>query len=77
MDAIATLLHAHGAIAAFDYASAGPHVAIDMSPAGAPAAAKDAVYLSPHKMLGGPGACGVLVVRRSLVCSQPTVAGGC
>lgn len=30
----------------------------------------DAVMLSPHKLPGGPGSSGVLVVKRSIVRSQ-------
>lgn len=41
-----------------------------------PKAYKDAVFLSPHKLIGGPGTPGVLVVRRSLVARRPVVPGG-
>src|SRR3712207_169486 len=38
---------------------------------------KDAIFLSPHKFIGGPGTPGVLVVRRELVRNRvPTVPGG-
>jgi selenocysteine lyase/cysteine desulfurase len=38
---------------------------------------KDAVFLSPHKFIGGPGTPGVLVVRRELLRNRvPTVPGG-
>jgi len=47
-DAVSALLHRHGALACFDYASAGPYLPIDMT-------GKDAVFLSPHKFVGGPG----------------------
>ncbi|MDP2359828.1 MAG: aminotransferase class V-fold PLP-dependent enzyme [bacterium] len=78
---IAVLLHRHGALACFDYAASGPYVAIDMNPApAAPGedASLDAVFLSPHKFLGGPGSAGILVFneriyRRDL---PPSVAGG-
>ncbi len=38
----------------------------------------DALYLSPHKLLGGPGSCGLLVIRNNLVDIDisPTFAGG-
>jgi len=75
-DAVSELLHRHGALACWDYAAAGPHVDIAMSGRG-PLAAKDAVFLSPHKFAGGPGTPGVLVVRRALVRNPvPTVPGG-
>ncbi|XBQ14846.1 MAG: aminotransferase class V-fold PLP-dependent enzyme [Oceanicaulis sp.] len=75
--ALARLLHRHGAILALDCAASAPYLPIDMSPAD-PDAAPDAVSLSPHKMVGGPGACGLLVFRKSLydAALAPTVAGG-
>jgi selenocysteine lyase/cysteine desulfurase len=77
-DAISDLLHRHGAIACWDYAAAAPHVPIAMGGGtGHAAGHKDAVFLSPHKLVGGPGTPGVLVVRRDLVRNPvPTVPGG-
>ncbi|OON27363.1 MULTISPECIES: aminotransferase class V-fold PLP-dependent enzyme [Micromonospora] len=77
-DAIAALLHAHGALSCWDYAAAGPYVPIRMGES-APGAAdgKDAVFLSPHKFVGGPQTPGVLVVRRDLARNRvPTTPGG-
>jgi selenocysteine lyase/cysteine desulfurase len=77
-DAIATLLHAHGALSFWDYAAAGPYVPIRARES-APGAgdSKDAIFLSPHKFVGGPQTPGVLVVSRDLVRNQvPTVPGG-
>lgn len=77
--AIATLLHEHGALSFWDFAAAGPYVDIDMNPTGpdgAPAH-KDAVFLSPHKFIGGPGTPGVLVAKKSLFTNRvPCVPGG-
>jgi selenocysteine lyase/cysteine desulfurase len=75
---VARLLHRHGALALFDFAAAGPYVEIDMNPAGDPEAALDAVFLSPHKFLGGPGAAGLLVFDGRLYPADlpPTVGGG-
>ena len=74
--AIVSLLHAHGALSFWDFAAAGPYVEIDMHPEGA-AAYKDAVFLSPHKFIGGPSTPGVLVVRRELLTNRvPVVPGG-
>ncbi len=78
-DRISSLLHAHGALAFWDFAAAAPYVDIDMNPEGSPhpAAHKDAVVLSPHKFIGGPGTPGVLVARRSLLTNRvPDVVGG-
>jgi selenocysteine lyase/cysteine desulfurase len=75
-DAVARLLHRHGALSFWDYAAAAPYVAIEMCPAD-PLAGKDAVFISPHKLIGGPGTPGVLAVRRELVRNRvPTVPGG-
>jgi hypothetical protein len=42
-----------------------------------PDAALDAVFLSPHKFVGGPGPPGVLVARRALFANRvPSVPGG-
>ena len=74
---VTKLLHRHGALSFWDCAAAAPYVDIDMCPADEPDAKKDAVFLSPHKLIGGPGTPGVLAVRRSLVTNRvPTVPGG-
>ena len=78
-DRISALLHEHGALAFWDFAAAAPYVGIDMngSPEAAPGSHKDAVFLSPHKLVGGPGTPGVLVVRRELCTNRvPDVPGG-
>ncbi|MBL8950453.1 MAG: aminotransferase class V-fold PLP-dependent enzyme [Myxococcaceae bacterium] len=74
--AISKVLHRHGATAFFDYAAAGPYVPIDMHPAD-PEERIDALFLSPHKFIGGPEGSGVLVVHRSLFRSAvPERPGG-
>ena len=78
---IACLLHRHGAIACFDFAASAPYVEIDMNP---PAgeydgdASMDAVFISPHKFLGGPGASGVLVFNQRIYQRDlpPSVSAG-
>jgi selenocysteine lyase/cysteine desulfurase len=77
--AISDLLHRHGALSFWDFAAAGPYVEIEMYGrcTAHPKAYKDAVFLSPHKFVGGPGTPGVLVVRRELLRNRvPTVPGG-
>ena len=77
-DRIGSLLHEHGAWAFWDYAAAGPYLPIRMA-ASRPGAGdhKDAVFLSPHKFVGGPQTPGVLVVDRRLIPrARPTVPGG-
>jgi selenocysteine lyase/cysteine desulfurase len=67
---ITDVLHAHGALAFWDYAAAAPYVDIDASE-------DDAVFISPHKFIGGPGTPGVLVVNRRLLSnSVPDAVGG-
>ncbi|MBP0448707.1 aminotransferase class V-fold PLP-dependent enzyme [Kitasatospora sp. RG8] len=77
-DRIAALLHAHGALSFWDFATAGPYLPIRVAES-APGRGdhKDAVFLSPHKFVGGPQSPGVLVVRRDLVRNRvPTMPGG-
>ncbi|MGN6473248.1 MAG: aminotransferase class V-fold PLP-dependent enzyme [Mycobacteriales bacterium] len=74
--AVARLLHQHGALSFWDFAAAAPYVDIEMAPSD-PAARLDAVFLSPHKLIGGPGTPGVLAIRRELVTNRvPSVPGG-
>ncbi len=74
---ITRLLHRHGALSFWDFAAAAPYVGIEMNPDDDPAAAKDAVFISPHKFVGGPGTPGILVVKRRLLRNRvPSVPGG-
>ncbi len=77
----ARLLHARGALAAFDYAACAPYVEIDMNPPPGPSGGDpslDAVFISPHKFLGGPGSSGILVFHERIYRKDlpPTVGGG-
>ncbi|MGY2893272.1 aminotransferase class V-fold PLP-dependent enzyme [Deinococcus sp. UYEF24] len=72
---VARMLHAHGALAFFDFAASGPYVQIDMKP-GKPDG-YDAIFLSPHKFVGGPGTPGLLCFQEHLYhLSAPSTAGG-
>ncbi len=74
---ISRLLHEHGALSFFDFAAAAPYVSIEMDPGDDPLASKDAVFISPHKLIGGPGTPGVLVARRDLFRNRvPSMPGG-
>lgn len=78
---ISRLLHTHKALAFWDFAAAAPYVKIEMNPAVGPnnggLSYKDALFISPHKFVGGPGTPGVLVVKRRLITNRvPTVPGG-
>lgn len=75
-DAVSETLHKHGALAFWDFAAAAPYVEINMHPKN-PLHRKDAIFLSPHKFVGGPGTPGVLVVNHAVVHnSVPVVPGG-
>ncbi|MEP7054023.1 MAG: aminotransferase class V-fold PLP-dependent enzyme [Actinomycetota bacterium] len=77
---VAALLHEHGALSFWDFAAAAPYVDIDMQandPAYNGLDYKDAVFLSPHKFIGGPGTPGLLIARRELFTNRvPVVPGG-
>jgi selenocysteine lyase/cysteine desulfurase len=78
---IAALLHRHDAIACFDYAASAPYVHIDMNPPEGQYdgdASLDAIFISPHKFLGGPGSSGVLLFNERLYHRElpPTVSAG-
>ncbi len=77
--AIAEILHEHDALSFWDFAAAAPYIDIEMYPGGGdhPLAYKDALFLSPHKFIGGPSTPGVLVARRELFGNRvPDVPGG-
>jgi selenocysteine lyase/cysteine desulfurase len=63
---IAERMHAIGGLCFVDFACSAPYIDIEMHPPGRPQAGLDAIYFSPHKFLGGPGTCGVLVFNTRL-----------
>lgn len=64
-----------GAKVIWDYAGGGPYIPIAMNPA--QDAKIDAIVVSPHKFIGGPGSSGVLIVRRdAVVTTKPSWPGG-
>ena len=76
VDEVAALLHQYDALSFWDYAAAAPYVSIDMNPLNN-TCSKDAVFLSPHKFVGGPGTPGVLIVKKQLLKnSVPASPGG-
>jgi selenocysteine lyase/cysteine desulfurase len=77
----AILLHKHGALSFWDFAAAGPYVEIEMNLVGegpdGHLAYKDAIFVSPHKFIGGPGTPGILVAKRHLFSNRvPDSPGG-
>lgn len=78
--AVAALLHRHGAYACFDFACSAPYVRVDMRPScggGDADDGYDAVFLSPHKFLGGPGSPGVLAMASRLYRLRGTAPSTC
>ena len=75
---VSSLLHLHGALSFWDFAAAAPYVGIEMRSDGRNNLDyKDAVFISPHKFIGGPGTPGVLVVRKDLLHNRvPSIPGG-
>ncbi|HOH78782.1 MAG TPA: aminotransferase class V-fold PLP-dependent enzyme [Candidatus Cloacimonadota bacterium] len=73
---VARILHRHGGLACFDFAACAPYVKIDMNRDAE--SYFDAIFLSPHKFLGGPGTSGVLIFNADIYPSAlpPTVPGG-
>lgn len=72
---VTRMVHSAGGRMVWDYAGAGPYLPISMCPESD--AQIDAIVVSPHKFIGGPGASGVLVVRRDAVTSRvPSLPGG-
>jgi len=79
--AISACLHKHGALSFWDFAAAGPYVKIEMNMADNDPDGhllyKDALFLSPHKFIGGPGTPGLLVAKKSLFTNKvPACPGG-
>jgi selenocysteine lyase/cysteine desulfurase len=73
---IAELMHAAGGLCFVDFACSAPYAAIDMHPVQAEQAL-DAIFFSPHKFLGGPGSCGILIFNGALYsASVPDQPGG-
>ncbi|KAL3728936.1 hypothetical protein ACJRO7_033514 [Eucalyptus globulus] len=75
--AVAKLLHQFGAFACFDFAASAPYVEIDMR--SGEVDGYDAIFLSVHKFLGGPGSPGILLMSKALYrlgSSPPSTCGG-
>lgn len=79
VDKISALLHRNNVLSFWDYAAASPYVAINMSDSSEIEgnSSKDAVFLSPHKFIGGPGTPGVLIVKGHVLKNKvPAMTGG-
>lgn len=73
---MASLMHRYGGLCFVDFAASAPYMNMDMHPAKSDEKL-DAVFFSPHKFLGGPGAGGVLIFDKSMYhCTVPDQPGG-
>ncbi len=73
---LAKVMHLNGGLCFIDFAASAPYEKIDMHPAD-PMEKLDAIYFSPHKFLGGPGASGVLIFDSAIYNSPvPDNPGG-
>jgi selenocysteine lyase/cysteine desulfurase len=73
---IAEIMHRHEGLCFVDFACSAPYIDICMHPA-QPGQHLDAIYFSPHKFLGGPGAAGILIFDPNLYKNQvPDNPGG-
>ncbi|WP_370163047.1 aminotransferase class V-fold PLP-dependent enzyme [Limimaricola soesokkakensis] len=73
-DRVTAAVKRGGGLMIWDMACAAPYLPLDMRSGGTET---DAMVLSPHKFAGGPGASGVLVVRRAACAPlHPTHPGG-
>ena len=67
---IYTMVKKFGGIVAFDVASLSAYANLDCD-------YFDALFISPHKLLGGVGSCGLLAIKKELYTSDiPSFAGG-
>jgi len=62
---IAEMLHNEGGYCFVDFACSGPYVDINMHPENSNQQL-DAVFISPHKFLGGPGTPGIMILNKKL-----------
>jgi len=87
VDYIAYLLHKNGALCFIDYAAVAPYVDINIngptsrfnrvSQEDSHLCYKDAIFISPHKFVGGPDTPGLLVCKKNLLCNnKPIQVGG-
>ena len=66
---LSSLARKHKALVAFDGSSFIPYKNL-------PCELYDALFISSHKFIGGVGGCGLLAVRKDLLCDKPSFAAG-
>ena len=62
---VAKLMHQNSGLCFVDFACSGPYVNINMHPEDTESYL-DAIFMSPHKFLGGPGTSGILIFNNKL-----------
>jgi len=69
-------MHRYRGLVCFDYAASAPYVKINMNKD--TETFFDAIFISPHKFVGGPGSSGILVFNERIYdhTLSPTAAGG-
>lgn len=72
---MAEVMHKNGGYCFVDYAATAPYVTMNMHPEN-DLQNLDAIYFSPHKFLGGPGACGVMLFNKKIYTGKSCVPGG-
>ena len=73
---VAKIMHQNNGVCFVDFACSGPYVEINMHPEDKEAYL-DAIFFSPHKFLGGPGSCGVMIFNKELYKNNiPDCPGG-
>ncbi len=76
VELVTQVLHKYNAYSCWDYAASAPYVNIDMNGV-CEDTYKDAVFISPHKFIGGPGTPGLLILKEKLMKNKvPSVQGG-
>jgi selenocysteine lyase/cysteine desulfurase len=74
---VAKVMHSNGGYCFVDFATSFGYVDVDMHPSDDPDKRLDAIYCSPHKLLGGPGSSGIVIFHRSLYrLKKPEFCGG-
>ncbi|CAF1155130.1 unnamed protein product [Rotaria sordida] len=75
VDRISRLVHLYNGWIFWDYAAAAPYVKIDMNPS--KLTYKDAIFISPHKFVGGPSTPGILIAKKTFFTDRvPSDVGG-
>jgi len=77
LDEISKITHKYGGIFAVDYACSAPYVKINMHKDDKLKNYYDAVFISPHKFLGGTCTPGLLVINKNIIKNtEPFYPGG-